>query len=82
MSLLSHRCTLQLTPVLYTGSGQVGKIVATAAAQTLTSTTLELGGKSPVIIASDADLKISARRMLSMKQLGVGQVGLYMCNPL
>lgn len=70
----SNVLALELTPVLYTGSGQVGKIVATAAAQTLTSTTLELGGKSPVIIAPDADLKITARRMLSMKQLGVGQV--------
>ncbi|BEI82732.1 hypothetical protein CcaverHIS002_0306000 [Cutaneotrichosporon cavernicola] len=60
--------------ILYTGSGQVGKIVATAAAQTLTSTTLELGGKSPVIVSADADITITARRMLSMKQLNAGQV--------
>ncbi|CAK9783311.1 unnamed protein product [Cutaneotrichosporon oleaginosum] len=60
--------------ILYTGSGQVGKIVATAAAQTLTSTTLELGGKSPVVVSADADIGITARRMLSMKQLNAGQV--------
>ncbi|GMK56329.1 hypothetical protein CspeluHIS016_0301690 [Cutaneotrichosporon spelunceum] len=60
--------------ILYTGSGQVGKIVATAAAQTLTSTTLELGGKSPVIVSSDADVAVIARRLLSMKALNAGQV--------
>lgn len=60
---------------MYTGSGMVGKIVATAAAKTLTPTTLELGGKSPVIVAPDADVKIGARRILSMKSLNLGQVG-------
>lgn len=60
--------------ILYTGSGGVGKIVAEAAAKTLTPTTLELGGKSPVIVTSDADLTVTARRMLSVKQLGLGQM--------
>ncbi|EAL17614.1 hypothetical protein CNBM0290 [Cryptococcus deneoformans B-3501A] len=60
--------------ILYTGSAVVGKIVAEAAAKTLTPTTLELGGKSPVIVASDADLKIAARRMFSIKQMTGGQI--------
>lgn len=38
----------------------------------------QLGGKSPVIIAPDADLKITCRRMMSIKALGVGQVGTYL----
>lgn len=62
------------TVVCYTGGGPVGKIVAGAAAKTLTPTTLELGGKSPTIVAPDADLKITARRMLSIKQMNVGKM--------
>jgi acyl-CoA reductase-like NAD-dependent aldehyde dehydrogenase len=64
----------QLTPVCYTGGGPVGKIVAGAAAKTLTPTTLELGGKSPTIVCSDANLQIAARRMISIKQMNVGQM--------
>ncbi|KIR31413.1 aldehyde dehydrogenase (NAD+) [Cryptococcus deuterogattii MMRL2647] len=60
--------------ILYTGSAGVGKIVAGAAAQTLTPTTLELGGKSPVIVSSDANFKITAQRMFSIKQMTGGQV--------
>ncbi|WVQ95403.1 hypothetical protein IAU59_002500 [Kwoniella sp. CBS 9459] len=59
--------------ILYTGSGNVGKIVATAAAKTLTPTTLELGGKSPVVVSSCANLKIAARRMFTIKQMAAGQ---------
>lgn len=47
--------------IFYTGNGQVGKIVMTAAAQHLTPVTLELGGKSPVIVdagLTDAELKV------------------------
>ncbi|WVF67830.1 hypothetical protein IAT40_002591 [Kwoniella sp. CBS 6097] len=60
--------------ILYTGSGSVGKIVATAAAKTLTPTTLELGGKSPVVVSSCANLKIAARRMFTIKQMAAGQI--------
>ncbi|OCF45583.1 aldehyde dehydrogenase (NAD+) [Kwoniella heveanensis CBS 569] len=59
--------------ILYTGSGNVGKIVASAAAKTLTPTTLELGGKSPVVVSSCANLKIAARRMFTIKQMAAGQ---------
>nr|XP_019007737.1 aldehyde dehydrogenase (NAD+) [Kwoniella pini CBS 10737]OCF46518.1 aldehyde dehydrogenase (NAD+) [Kwoniella pini CBS 10737] len=60
--------------ILYTGSGNVGKIVATAAAKTLTPSTLELGGKSPVVVSSCANVKIAARRMFTIKQMAAGQV--------
>lgn len=104
MGALTHptyrqfRRTFELThAVLFTGSTRVGRIVATAAAKTLTPTTLEvghaagctpepylpveqsithtaqLGGKSPVIVSSCANVKIAAIRMLSMKSPCSGQ---------
>ncbi|CAA7261174.1 unnamed protein product [Cyclocybe aegerita] len=55
---------LQWDHILYTGGGRVGRIVATAAAKYLTPTTLELGGKSPVIIDPKTDVRLAARRIL------------------
>ncbi|KAJ9104421.1 hypothetical protein QFC21_001916 [Naganishia friedmannii] len=60
--------------IFFVGSTAVGRIVATAAAKNLVSCTLELGGKSPAIIAEDADLDKTARRMLSIKAMGSGQM--------
>jgi len=59
--------------VLYTGGGRVGRIVATAAAKHLTPVTLELGGKSPVIIDPKCDLKTAAKRILWGKIVNSGQ---------
>jgi len=59
--------------ILYTGNGRVGKIVATAAAKHLTPVTLELGGKSPVIIDPNCDLETAARRILWGKVVNAGQ---------
>ncbi|KAF8524447.1 NAD-aldehyde dehydrogenase [Gautieria morchelliformis] len=59
--------------ILYTGSGRVGRIVATAAARHLTPVTLELGGKSPVFIDPAMDLKVAARRILWGKFMNAGQ---------
>ena len=42
----------------------VGRIVAESAAKTLTPVTLELGGKSPVILGMDADIPLAARRTM------------------
>ena len=62
-------------PVTYTGNGTVARIVAKAAAEHLTPLTLELGGKSPVIIdPNTTDLKIAAKRILWGKTLCAGQV--------
>tara|TARA_Y100000385_G_scaffold280764_1_gene332431 strand:- start:172 stop:1596 length:1425 start_codon:yes stop_codon:yes gene_type:complete len=57
----------------FTGSTQVGKVVMKAAAEHLSSVTLELGGKSPTIIAKDANVKLAAQRIAWGKWTGAGQ---------
>jgi len=59
--------------LVFTGSPAVGKIVMATAAKYLTPVTLELGGKSPTIIADDFDLKMAAKRLLFGKFLNAGQ---------
>jgi aldehyde dehydrogenase (NAD+) len=59
--------------IFYTGNGTVGRVVARAAAEHLTPVTLELGGKSPVIVDADADLKVAAKRIAWGKWLNAGQ---------
>ncbi len=59
--------------IFFTGSTKVGKIVMEAAAKQLTPVTLELGGKSPVIIDETANLKIAAKRIIWGKTLNAGQ---------
>ncbi len=59
--------------IFFTGSPRVGKIVMAAAARHLTPVTLELGGKSPVIVCPDADLDLTARRLVWGKFLNAGQ---------
>lgn len=59
--------------IFFTGSPTVGKIVMGAAAKHLTSVTLELGGKSPAIVAQDADLKMAAERIAVAKFVNNGQ---------
>ena len=59
--------------VLFTGGTEVGKKIMAAAAPTLTPVTLELGGKSPVIVAADADIDVAARRIAWVKLLNSGQ---------
>lgn len=59
--------------IFYTGSGRVGKIVATAAAQHLTPITLELGGKSPTYIDGSVPLPEVAKRLAWAKFLNAGQ---------
>lgn len=59
--------------IFFTGSSQVGKIVMKAAAEHLTPTTLELGGKSPTIVCQDSDLKIAAKRIVWGKFTNAGQ---------
>ena len=49
--------------IFFTGSPQVGRIVNQAAAPHLTNVTLELGGKNPAIIAEDASVDVSVKRL-------------------
>jgi aldehyde dehydrogenase (NAD+) len=58
---------------LFTGGTEVGKKIMAAAAPTLTPVTLELGGKSPVIVAADAEIDVAARRIAWVKLLNSGQ---------
>jgi aldehyde dehydrogenase (NAD+) len=60
--------------IFFTGSPAVGKIVMAAAAKHLTSVTLELGGKSPVIVGEGADLERAADWITFGKFLNAGQV--------
>lgn len=63
----------QFDHIFFTGSPRVGKIVMTKAARFLTPVTLELGGKSPTIVHSDAKLEIAAKRVLAGKLMNAGQ---------
>lgn len=66
--------SLPLDHILFTGATSVGKYILQGAAENLTPVTLELGGKSPVIVSRSADLPESALRIFTGKALNVGQV--------
>ncbi|PLT33135.1 aldehyde dehydrogenase [Bacillus sp. V5-8f] len=59
--------------IFFTGSVPVGKIVMEAAAKNLVPVTLELGGKSPVIVDKTAEVKVAAHRIVWGKTLNSGQ---------
>lgn len=60
--------------IFFTGSPAIGKVVMKAAAEHLTSVTLELGGKSPVIVDAAADLDEAAEKIAWGKFFNCGQV--------
>lgn len=59
--------------IFFTGSEKVGKIILEKAAKSMTPVTLELGGKSPVIVTKYADLEIAADRIIWGKFINAGQ---------
>lgn len=59
--------------LVFTGSASVGRHVAMAAASNLTPVTLELGGKSPALVASDADIESAAQSIIFGKAFNAGQ---------
>jgi len=63
----------QFDHIFFTGSPAVGKVIARGAAEFLTPVTLELGGKNPVFIDSDADLDLAAKRTLWGRNMNGGQ---------
>lgn len=70
--------------LLFTGATGIGRHILHAAADNLTPVTLELGGKSPVIVGKDADLKQATERVALGKMLNAGQICLapdYMLVP-
>lgn len=59
--------------IFFTGSSAVGKIVMKAAAEHLTPVVLELGGKSPAIVTEDADISLTAEKIIWSKLMNTGQ---------
>ncbi|MDB5334653.1 MAG: NAD-dependent aldehyde dehydrogenase [Planctomycetaceae bacterium] len=59
--------------IFFTGGTAVAKVVMTAAAKNLTPVVLELGGKSPTIVHSSADLRVAARRITQGRWNNAGQ---------
>jgi len=66
-------CRLAFDHIFFTGSTAIGKRVMAAAAGNLSSVTLELGGKSPVIVDSTADLDQAAKMIMAAKLINNGQ---------
>ncbi len=60
--------------VFYTGSTAVGKIIYKMAAERLVPVTLELGGKSPCVVESDANIQVAAKRIAVTKFSNAGQM--------
>ncbi|SHO55555.1 coniferyl aldehyde dehydrogenase [Vibrio quintilis] len=76
--------TLPFDHLIFTGSSQVGRHVMRAAAENLVPVTLELGGKSPVVVDDSAAMAHVAERTLTVKTFNVGQICLspdYMLMP-
>jgi len=63
----------QFDYIFYTGNTNVGRIVMEKAAKYLTPVTLELGGKSPVVVTRNANLRLAARRIAFGKLMNLGQ---------
>ncbi len=66
--------SLKLDHLLFIGSNRVARKVAAQAAKNLVPTTLELGGKSPTIIGTNANMALAAERILFSKTLNAGQI--------
>jgi coniferyl-aldehyde dehydrogenase len=60
--------------LIFTGATSIASHVMRAAAENLTPLTLELGGKSPVIVGRSADMKVAAARIMNGKTLNAGQI--------
>ena len=70
--------------LLFTGATSIAYHVQRAAAENLVPTTLELGGKSPVIVSQSADMALTAKRVMTGKTMNAGQICLapdYMLVP-
>jgi coniferyl-aldehyde dehydrogenase len=66
--------TLAFDHLLFTGATSIAYHVQRAAAENLVPTTLELGGKSPVIVGKSADMALTAKRVMNGKTMNAGQI--------
>uniref|UniRef100_UPI003F72D593 aldehyde dehydrogenase family protein n=1 Tax=Reyranella sp. TaxID=1929291 RepID=UPI003F72D593 len=60
--------------MIFTGATSIGRHVMRAAAENLVPVTLELGGKSPVVVGRSADMAVAAARIMNGKTLNAGQI--------
>lgn len=74
--------SLPFDHLVFTGAGSIAKHVMRAAAENLVPLTLELGGKSPVILGKGADMATAAARIMAGKTLNAGQICLAPDNVL
>ncbi|MEH6636216.1 MAG: coniferyl aldehyde dehydrogenase [Halioglobus sp.] len=65
---------LPLDHLIFTGASSIGRLVMRAASENMVPVTLELGGKSPVIIGDECDIKLAAERIITGKAMNGGQL--------
>lgn len=65
---------LPLDHLIFTGASSIGRLVMRAAAENMVPVTLELGGKSPVIVGEDCDIAKAAERIITGKSMNGGQL--------
>ena len=73
VDVITKLLSLRFDYIFFTGSVRIGKIVMEAASKNLTPVTLELGGKSPVFVDENFDLRLAAKRIAWGKFLNNGQ---------
>jgi coniferyl-aldehyde dehydrogenase len=66
--------SLQLDHIIFTGATTIGRLVMKAAAENMVPVTLELGGKSPVVISEQVDINKAAETVISGKAMNGGQL--------
>lgn len=66
--------SLPFDHLIFTGATSIGKLVMKAAAENLTPVTLELGGKSPVVVSDSMDIKAAAENLITGKAMNSGQL--------
>lgn len=74
VNIASAFSRLPFDHILFTGSTRVGKMVMQACSENLTPVTLELGGKSPVIVDEKIDINLAVERIVFGKSLNAGQI--------
>ena len=65
---------LPLDHLIFTGATSIGRLVMRAAAENMVPVTLELGGKSPVVVGEDCDIHMAAERIITGKAMNGGQL--------
>ncbi len=66
--------SLQLDHIIFTGATTIGRLVMKSAAENMVPVTLELGGKSPVVVSASADMNLAAERIITGKAMNGGQL--------